>query len=52
MDRKQFQRAADTVVGSLLETAESFNLPEPQVNTLRRVAWAEIDKQFGRFISE
>ena len=52
MTQKQFQKSADIVVGSLLETLESYDLPEAQVNTVKRIAWAEIDKQFGRFIDE
>jgi len=52
MNRKQYQKAADTVVGALLETLESYNHPESEINTVRRVAWSEIDKQFGRFIDE
>jgi len=52
MTKKEFQGSADTVVGTLLETLESYNLPESQINTVRRIAWAEIDKKFGRFIDE
>lgn len=52
MNRQNFQRAADTVVGSILETLESYNLPESTINTVRRIAWSEIDKQFGRFVDE
>ena len=52
MDRKQYQSSADTVVGTILETLESYNLPENAINTVRRVTWAEVDKQFGRYIDE
>lgn len=52
MNSKQFQKSADTVVGSIMETLESYNLPEAQINTVKRIAWAELDKQFGRFINE
>lgn len=52
MNKKQFQKAADTLVGTVLETLESYNLPEAQINTVKRIAWAEVDKQFGRFIDE
>ena len=52
MTQKQFQTAADTVVGTILETLESYNLPDALINTVRRIVWAEIDKQFGRFVDE
>jgi hypothetical protein len=52
MTQKQFQKASDTVVGTVLETLESYNLPESQVNTVRRIVWAELDRQFGRFVDE
>lgn len=52
MTEKQFQKSANTVVGTILETLESYNLPESQINTVKRIAWSEIDKQFGRFADE
>lgn len=52
MNRKNYQKSADTVVGTLLETLNSYNLPEAQINTLKRIVWAELDKQFGRFVHE
>ena len=52
MTQKQFQKAADTVIGSMLETLESYNHPESQINTVKRIAWAEIDKQFGRYVDD
>lgn len=50
MTQKEFQSSADTVVGTLLETLESYNLSESLVNTVKRIAWAELDKQFGRHV--
>lgn len=52
MTQKQFQKAADTLIGTLLETLESYCLPEAQINTVKRVAWAEVDKQFGRYVDD
>jgi len=52
MTKAQFQKAGDTVIGSMAETLESYNLPEPQINTIKRIVWSELDKQFGRFINE
>jgi len=52
MTGKQYQKAADTVIGAILETLESYNLPEAAVNTVKRIAWAELDKQIGRFADE
>ena len=52
MTQKQFQNSADALVGTIMETLESYNLPDAQINTVRRIAWAEIDKQFGRFVDE
>ena len=52
MTQKQFQASADTLVGTILETLESYNLSESLVNTVKRIAWAEIDRQFGRYIDE
>ena len=52
MTQKQYQSAADTIIGSIIETLESYNLPEALINTVKRIAWAVIDKQFGRFVDE
>ena len=52
MTQKEFQKSADTLVGTILETVESYNLSESAVNTVRRIAWAEVDKQFGGYVDE
>ncbi len=52
MTNKEFQRAADTLIGTIIETLESYNLPEALINTVKRIAWSAVDKQFGRFIDE
>ena len=52
MTQKEFQSSADTVVGAILETLESYDLSEQKVNTVKRVAWAEIDKKFGGYVDD
>jgi hypothetical protein len=52
MTQKQYQASADTVVGTILETLESYDLSEALVKTVKRIAWAELDKQFGRLVDE
>ncbi len=52
MTDKQFQKSGDSVVGAILETLESYDLPEAKVNTVKRIAWSELDRNFGRYIDE
>lgn len=52
MTAKEYQKQADTLIGTIIETLESYDLPEPKVNTIKRIAWMAVDKAFGRFIDE
>ena len=52
MTEKQYQKAADTLIGATLETLESYNLPEKLVNTVKRLQWAVVDKEFGGYVDE
>ena len=52
MTEKQYQKAADTLIGATLEALESYNLPEKLINTIKRLLWAVVDKEFGRFVDE
>jgi len=52
MTEKQYQKAADTIIGATLEALESYNLPEKLINTIKRLLWAVVDKEFGGFVDE
>ena len=46
MTSTEYQKKAGAVVGSIAETLESYNNPEAQISIVKKVLWAELDRQF------
>jgi hypothetical protein len=52
MTKKNYDKSSAAIVGSICEAMESYDLPEAQINTIKKILWSELDKNFGRHISE